>query len=338
MNGVHYTKNDIIHILKSDDPAETKELFIRARKMREQVCGDRIFAYGFVYFSTYCRNDCNFCFFRNSNDIERYRKSKNEALALSKALIDSGVNAIDLTTGEDPLYHNEDFKTFCEIISEIKHTYNVPVMASPGVVDHATINALRDAGADWYALYQETHNRDLFKKLRKGQSYDERMETKLYAKEQGMLIEEGILAGVGESAEDIADSLLTMGKIGARQVRIMSFVPQRGSPMENIQTPDREEELKVIALMRCLYPEALIPASLDVDGIDGLKERIQAGANLITSIIPPESGLMGVANSTMDVDNGGRTIHEAAQILNDMGLRIATKEEYIHYMNEVLRK
>ena len=104
--------------------------------------------------------------------------------------------------------------------------------------------------------------------------------------------------------------------------------------MENCATPDRMEELKIIALMRLLYPQALIPASLDVDGIKGLKDRINAGANLITSIIPPKSGFMGVAHNTMDVDEGGRTVEEARGILDQMGLRIATREEYKEFIKE----
>jgi methylornithine synthase len=206
------------------------------------------------------------------------------------------------------------------------------VMISPGVVPDEIIDRFKEAGADIFALYQETHNRELFRKLRKDQDYDERMHAKLHARDCGMFIEEGILSGVGETPEDVADSLLTMGEIGARQVRVMSFVPQPGSPMENVRTPDRMEELKIIALMRILYPDALIPASLDVDGIAGLKDRIDAGANLITSIIPPKSGLMGVANSVMDVDEGGRTVEEASEILGSMGLRIATDKEFKEFL------
>ena len=102
--------------------------------------------------------------------------------------------------------------------------------------------------------------------------------------------------------------------------------------MEGCSTPDRMLELKIIALMRILYPKALIPASLDVDGIDGLEDRINAGANLITSIIPPKSGFMGVAHNTLDVDEGGRTVAEAEAILERMGLRVATREEYKEYI------
>ncbi len=330
-----FSKEELVKIIRSDDPELLSELFRTARDIRKEVQGNKIFAYGFVYFTTYCRNNCNFCYYRKSNGIERYRKKADEILEISKSLIDSGVNLIDLTMGEDPAYHEEGFDTLAQIVRTIKEEYDTPVMVSPGVVDKEIIDKLADAGADFYALYQETHNRRLFSQLRVGQDYDERMNAKLYAKEKGMFIEEGLLAGVGESEEDIADSLLIMGEIGARQVRVMSFIPQEGSPMESCRTPDRMEELKIIALMRHLYPTALIPASLDVDGIKGLKDRINAGANLITSIIPPKSGFMGVAQNTMDVDEGGRTVKEAAAILDEMGLRIAEKDEYRDFLREV---
>ena len=323
------TKQEIINYLRSGTDAEA--LYSLAREKRRQVFGDKIFLYGFVYFSTWCRNHCSFCYFRSDNKIDRYRKSKEEVLDIAVRLIDSGVHLIDLTMGEDALYHAEDFETAVSMIREIKNL-GVPVMISPGVVDSKIIDRFSEAGADWYALYQETHNRELFAKLRVNQDFDQRMESKMIARQKGMLIEEGILAGAGESAEDVAKSLLQMGCAGASQMRVMSFVPQKGTPMESAQTPERELEYKIIALMRLLYPNVLIPASLDVDGIAGLKKRIEAGANVVTSIIPPGTGLLGVARSTMDVAEGGRTFEEAASVLGEMGLKAASREEYKHYI------
>ena len=326
------TKSQIVDILK-DDSAELKlELYRKAREIRECTFGKKIFVYGFVYFSTFCRNNCNFCYFRRSNRIERYRKSAEEVVHISRQLADSGINLIDLTMGEDPRYHKEDFKTVLEITKIIKEETKLPVMISPGVISKHLIDEFAKLGVEWYALYQETHNKALFKKLRINQDYNERMSRKLYAKKKGMLIEEGLLAGAGESEEDIADSLMVMGKIAAGQIRVMSFVPQKGSPMENADTPGRSIEMKIIALMRIIYPYALIPASLDVDGIKGLEERINAGANVVTSIIPSRSGLMGVAQSTMDVEEGGRSVEEVRNILSNMGLSVASTSEYKEYL------
>ena len=96
-----FTREQIISILKSDDRQQAEELFARARKAREEHFGNKIFMYGFVYFTTWCRNDCTFCYYRKSNKIERYRKNKEEVFRLSKELADSGVHLIDLTMGED---------------------------------------------------------------------------------------------------------------------------------------------------------------------------------------------------------------------------------------------
>jgi len=325
-------RGKIIEVLESTDPALLEELFCIARKKRDDIFKNKIFISGFVYISTYCRNNCSFCYFRNLNKIDRYRKNADEIFQLAKTLKKSGVNLIDLTMGEDPYYHHENFKSVIDSAKRIKEELGMPVMISPGVISDSIIDKFYDEGVDWLALYQETHNRRVFSKLRIGQSYDERMQCKEYAKTKGMLFEEGLLAGAGEAYEDIADSLMEMGRIGASQVRAMSFIPQKGSPMEKVITPDRSLELKMMALMRILYPWSLVPATLDVDGINGLKDRVNAGANIITSIIPPKTGLVGVAQSTMDVDDGGRTVDETIKILKDMGLTLATAEEYKEYL------
>lgn len=329
-------KDEIIRLLETDDPDRIEALFSKARKAREELFSNKIFLYGFVYFSTWCRNNCNFCYYRKSNKIERYRKEPEEIISIAERLAESGVNLIDLTMGEDLIYHQENFSTIFDLINKIRHNTGLPVMISPGVVEDKYIDGFARLGTEFYALYQETHNRELFSRLRIGQDYDERMHAKLHAKDKGMLIEEGILTGVGESLSDIADSILEMGKIGAHQIRVMSFVPQAGSPMETVEKADSLLELKIIAIMRLMYPGSLIPASLDIDGIKGLEDRINAGANVITSIIPPRSGLMGVAQSSMDVDEGGRTVEEASAILKTMGLEPASAGEYKDYIS-VLR-
>ncbi len=329
--GEGVSKIDVLTLLTAHGEEELELLHLAARKTREKNFQDKVFLYGFVYFSTYCRNSCNFCYYRNANTIERYRKTPEETIEVARKLADSGVHLIDLTMGEDPEYHREDFRSIIGIAEKTRRETGLPVMISSGLVRHDIIDGFAEVGSEWYALYQETHNRDLFQRLRIRQSYDERMEAKLYAKSKGMHIEEGILVGIGETLEDIADSILAMGEEGVRQMRVMSFVPQKGIPMEDQKTPPRELEFKVISAMRILYPKALIPASLDVDGISGLRSRMDAGANVITSIIPPMEGLMGVAQNKKDVDDGGRSVAEVISILETMGLRSATKEEYMDF-------
>ena len=91
-------------------------------------------------------------------------------------------------------------------------------MVSPGVVPADVLSGLSEAGVSWYACYQETHNRELFKRLRPDQNYTARMENKELAGQLGLLTEEGLLCGVGETPQDIADSIRAdAGNKGHRQ-------------------------------------------------------------------------------------------------------------------------
>lgn len=330
-----YSKRQQIDFLKTRDADVIEEVFEEARAARKKYFGNKVFMSGFVYFTTWCKNDCTFCYYRASNKIERYRKKTEEVLDYSKKLAESGVHMIDLTMGEDLFHYNDGFESVAKLIREIKKETGLPIMVSPGVIRNDCIEKLAKAGADWYALYQETHNKELFSKLRINQNYDNRMAAKVYARECGMLIEEGIMTGVGEDYQDIVDSIEEMERIKASQIRVMSFVPQKGSPMENVRTPERMLELKIIALMRINFPWALIPTSLDIDGIAGLKPRLDAGGNIVTSIIPPKTGLAGVAQNSMDVDDGGRTVKEVTTILSDVGMEPATAEEYRDYIGDL---
>lgn len=325
-------RDDIRFLTGLRDREQLAQLFAAARRLRRGLFGNRIFMYGFLYISTYCRNNCRFCYYRKSNlESVRYRKGKPEIVSAAVELAQSGVHLIDLTMGEDPelLNHgNGGFDWLVDVVCSVREKTGLPVMVSPGVVPAEVLVRLADAGAAWYACYQETHNRTLFKQLRPGQSYDTRLTVKNDAHELGLLIEEGILGGVGESGDDIAESMVAMRRLDADQMRIMNFVPQNGTPMASMGAPDPLREPVTAAVMRLAFPDRLIPASLDVGGLAGLQERLDAGANVITSLVPPGQGLAGVAQSSLDIEEGNRTAQRAERILAENGLRAATPEEY----------
>lgn len=334
---ISLTKKEIIDLLSLKKPDEISQVYRTARELRQKYFGDRIFLYGFLYFSTFCRNNCNFCLYRKSNQLlHRYRKSEDEILESAYALAESGVHLLDLTMGEDPEYvlNERGREDLLKIIEKVKKEAQLPLMISPGVVPENMLREFKKLGVDWYACYQETHNIDLYQKLRVNQDYHERFDRKIAAKRIGLFIEEGILTGVGDTVEDTANSLIAVEALGAEQVRVMSFVPQKDTPMENLLSPPRQKELLIIAVMRLLFPDRLIPASLDVDGIKGLKQRIDAGANVVTSIIPPKAGLAGVSSSILDIEEGNRTVARVSKELEEMGLAAASVSEYIAWINK----
>ncbi len=327
---------DVGFLLGLTDTEKIEALFKTARELRHDYFGDRIFLYGFIYVSTYCGNDCNFCFYRESNsESGRYRKDEKDIVEAARLLAESGVHLIDLTMGEDPEFFNREgagFGKLVRLVESVKQAAGLPVMISPGVVPNHVLKELADAGADWFACYQETHNMDLFTRLRPGQDYDVRFNLKPTAHDVGLLIEEGLLCGVGESSDDIAASISAMRSLEADQVRVMNFVPQRGTPMGAMTPPDPRRELLIGAVLRLCFPDRLTPASLDVEGLAGLKPRLDAGANVVTSIAPSGRGLAGVAQSSLDIENGKRSTNSVLAVLETRGLKAASPEEYRDYI------
>jgi biotin synthase-like enzyme len=415
-----------LELLLSLGEGDGKEaLFKAAREMRSLKGGDLIYSYGFVYLSTICRNDCLFCAYRRSNPNSlRYRKTREEVVEASLSLAGQGVNLIDLTMGEDPDTDEWSYLLgAASLISEVREAAKVPVMISPGLVSREALGLFKNAGALFYACYQETHSPELFRTLRLGQSYEKRWNIKKEAKSLGLLVEDGVLCGVGESPADLAHSILSMKELGAEQVRAMAFVPydaevkgkipkkkgnglgapilsessdfrglssqvpivdnpsqinqanepklakepgvankpkrpeeplgpdlpfqlardqkpelpaEEADPSEN--QPDklaRERELTVTAVLRLSFPKALIPASLDVEGLRGLRPRLDAGANLITSFVPGSLGLAGVAQSGLDIENERRSVPASLPILKSLGLRMATPDQYLEKVREL---
>ena len=105
LEGLELSQAEVEGLLRLSGPDEAEPLFAAAREQRRRHFRNVVFLYGFVYYSTYCRNSCAFCFYRAANTISpRYRKDAGEVVEICRALADSGVNLLDLTLGEDPMY------------------------------------------------------------------------------------------------------------------------------------------------------------------------------------------------------------------------------------------
>ena len=265
--------------------------------------------------------------------MDRYRKTTEEIVELSKNLMDAGINLVDLTMGEDPVMFENGCARLIDIIRSVRDAVNIGIMVSPGAVPQDIFIKMKEAGADFYACYQETYNLELFKKLRLDQDYQNRIDVRRWAREAGMLAEDGMLVGVGETVEDRADFVMRMGPQGCEQIRAMSFVPQDGTPMSDLKVAESTNELLAIAIMRIMYPKSIIPATLDVEGISGMIDRLNAGANLITSIVLPDRKLAGVAQHELDIENGNRSVENVFSILKKIGKRPATNEEFQTLLN-----
>lgn len=127
--------------------------------------------------------------------------------------------------------------------------------------------------------------------------------------------------------QDRVDTIREMVSLGCDQIRAMAFVPQAGTPMQDVPVANSIDELRCIAVMRLLQHDAFIPATLDVEGIAGMRTRLDAGASTVTSIIPAASHLAGVAQSEMDIEDGHRCADYVIARLREMGREPATASD-----------
>jgi methylornithine synthase len=321
--------------LKPGPAAEA--LFGGASQIRDEAGGPGVFLYGFVYLSTYCRNNCAFCHYRSElADLSRYRKSPGQIVAAAKALKEGGVHLIDLTMGEDEeLLAGGGFEELLEAVRAVREETGLSVMLSPGRLSRDKLKKAKEAGADWYALYQETYNRGLFKLWRRGQDFDSRLKAKEEALKEGLLVEDGMLLGAGAAPKDLAESISAFRGLPASQVRAMTYVPSPGGLAPDPSSGGSFQELLAIAALRLSQPLALIPASLDVEGLKGLAPRMRAGANVVTSIIEAGSRLAGVASKDLDIENRRRGAEAAKKELERIGLKAAGQRDYLEKLKSL---
>ena len=137
-------ERDVESLLRAGDEAPL--VFAAARELRARHSGDAVFLYGFVYFSTYCRNECAFCYYRADNELSpRYRKTTEEVVEICRDLAGSGVVLLDLTMGEDPVIHDEPGQAaLVELVAAVADGAGLPVMVSPGVLPEAASGRMRE--------------------------------------------------------------------------------------------------------------------------------------------------------------------------------------------------
>lgn len=89
--GQPVTTKEVERLLLAKTPGEIDHLFTLAREQRARCFGTQVFLYGFLYFSTYCRNSCTFCSYRKENGaMDRYRKTTAEIVEAAVAMAASG--------------------------------------------------------------------------------------------------------------------------------------------------------------------------------------------------------------------------------------------------------
>ncbi len=273
-----------------EDDSLTDELNQKADKIRKEIYGDKVYVRGLIEFSNYCKNDCYYCGIRHSNkNVERYRLSKDQILECADLGYRLGYRTFVMQGGDDPFY-NDDLMV--DIISSIKKNHpDVAITLSMGEKSKESYKKFYDAGADRYLLRQETSDLEHYRKLHPENMILENRHKALFdLKEIGFQVGGGFMVDSPyQTTENIIKDLRFLEKLKPDMIGIGPFLTQKDTPFKDFHNGDFRKTLRLISILRILFPYALIPATTALGTINNLGREmgLKAGANVLMPNLSP---------------------------------------------------
>ncbi|MGA2400344.1 MAG: [FeFe] hydrogenase H-cluster radical SAM maturase HydE [Syntrophobacteraceae bacterium] len=268
---------------------EQERLLLRtADRFRAETMGEAVHLRGIIEFSNYCRKNCGYCGLRRDNrKLARYRLTREEIVEAAIKAWQIGYKTIVLQSGED-LYFSTELAA--DIIGEIKSRTGLAITLSLGERDGSAYSAWRKAGADRYLLRIETTDEALFKELHPDDDLNERKRCLFELKELGYQLGSGVMVGLpGQGALSLAKDVIWLRGLGAEMIGVGPFIPHPGTPLKNEKGGTLEQALRLVAVLRLVFPYAHIPATTAMGSLDpvGREKALQAGANVMMPNITP---------------------------------------------------
>ncbi|NFH63168.1 [FeFe] hydrogenase H-cluster radical SAM maturase HydE [Clostridium botulinum] len=306
------TSNDkLLYLLNNIDKENKKYLIYKAHETSLKYYDNKVYLRGLIEFTNYCKNACLYCGIScNNNNAERYRLSEEEILNCCKKGYSLGYRTFVLQGGEDPYYTDNKI---IDIIKSIKKLFpDCAITLSIGEKSYETYKKFYEAGADRYLLRHETASKNLYEKLHPDMSFENRRLCLKNLKKIGYQVGAGFMIGLpNQTNEDYVNDLIFLKELKPHMVGIGPFIPHKDTILKNQSAGTLEDTTTLLALIRLLLPEALLPATTALGTINpmGREAGLKAGANVVMPNLSPTN----VRNKYMLYDNKICTGDEAAE-------------------------
>ncbi|MBY0756252.1 [FeFe] hydrogenase H-cluster radical SAM maturase HydE [Clostridium sardiniense] len=283
------SREELVYLLDNITDEDKEYLIEKANDIRMQNYGNKVYMRGLIEFTNYCKRDCMYCGIRKSNkNADRYRLTFDEIIQCADIGDKLGYKTYVLQGGEDAYFTDE---RMVEIIKEIKKRHpNNAITLSLGERSYESYKKLYEAGADRYLLRHETASKHLYDKLHPGASFEERMQCLRNLKEIGYQAGAGFMVGLpGQTNEDLVNDLLFVKEFRPEMCGIGPFIPQKDTPLGEETGGTLEKTVVMLAIIRLLLPDVLLPASTALGSVDplGREKGIKAGGNVVMPNLSP---------------------------------------------------
>ena len=284
------TDAELLRFLAEPQPEE--KLFAAADAVRRAYYGDQVYLRGLIEFTNYCKNNCYYCGIRAGNPhAERYRLTDEQILACCREGYALGYRTFVLQGGEDPYYTDEKI---CGLVSAIAGAFpDCRITLSIGEKSRDSYQKYYDAGARRYLLRHETADAAHYRKLHpESMSLENRKRCLYDLKEIGYQVGSGFMIGSPyQTNETLLADLRFLQALRPAMIGVGPYITHKETPFAEMPSGDLHLSLKIIALLRLLFPDALIPATTAFGSMhpQGRELALKAGGNVMMPNLSPVS-------------------------------------------------
>lgn len=282
------TDSELYQIISNDDVNQV--LYNYGDKVRRLNYGTDVYIRGLIEFSNVCQNDCYYCGIRKSNsNVDRYFLNKREILECCELGHTLGYRTFVLQSGESSLYSDIEI---CDIVYSIKEKYpDCAITLSIGEKSKESYKQYYNSGAERYLLRHETANNQHYSRLHPStMSLDNRKQCLFNLKEIGYQVGSGFMVGSPyQTTENLIEDLRFLQILQPDMIGIGTYITHKDTPLKNFPTGNLDLTLKMISILRLMFPYALIPSTTALGTISpiGRELGLKAGANVVMPNLSP---------------------------------------------------
>ncbi len=282
------TDAELLNFLTEPQPEDI--LFAAADAERRRYYGDAVYLRGLIEFTNYCKNNCYYCGIRAGNPCaERYRLTDEQILACCKEGYSLGYRTFVLQGGEDPYYTDEKI---CALVSAIAMQHpDCRITLSIGEKSRDSYQRYYDAGARRFLLRHETASPEHYRKLHpESMSLENRKRCLFDLKAIGYQVGSGFMIGSPyQTPETLLSDIRFLQELCPAMIGVGPYITHRETPFAEMPPGELHFSLRIVALLRLMFPKALIPATTAFASLhaEGRELALRAGANVVMPNLSP---------------------------------------------------
>ncbi|RZE89107.1 biotin synthase BioB [Streptomyces sp. SCA2-2] len=251
------TRDEALAVLATSDD-DLLDVVAAAGRVRREWFGRRVKLNYLVNLkSGLCPEDCSYCSQRlgSTAGILKYTwLGAEEASKAAAAGLAGGAKRVCLVaSGRGPT--DRDVDRVSKTIEAIKADHeDVEVCACLGLLSEGQAERLRAAGADAYNHNLNT-SEATYGEITTTHTYADRVDTVQRAQGAGLSACSGLIAGMGESDEDLVDVVFSLRELDPDSVPVNFLIPFEGTPLAREWNLTPQRALRILAMVRFVCPD-----------------------------------------------------------------------------------